>query len=77
MLFVIFVLAVGIHMFRKYKIEKEQKKLEDDAQPIELSFTPRENELVLKMEKYYSKEKEKKLEASLVKVINRMSEKKQ
>ena len=77
MLFIIFVASVGVYVFRKYKSEKEQKNLEEDARPIELTFTPRENELVLNMEKYYSKEKEKKLEQRVVKVINKMSEKKQ
>ena len=72
-----FVAAVGVHVFKGYKNEKEQKNLKDDAHSIEVSFTPRESELVLRMEKYYSKEKERKLEESLVKVINRMSEKKQ
>ena len=65
LIFFLFVAAVGIYMVIKQKGENEKKRLENDLVLARVSFTSRENEVVQRMEKAYSKEKERRLEKSL------------
>ena len=52
-------------MVIKQKGENEKERLENDIVSARISFTSRENEVVQRMEKAYSKEKERRFEKSL------------